>query len=87
MVAQRFLKRSDKILTVRSRKYRTYQAAVPKDLDIPEDLQKGDTVFVEFRNGTPIVTGFELAERKSDEEIRAELEQQRQDLMDLGGDY
>lgn len=87
MVAQKFLKRSDKILTVRSRKYRTYQAAVPKDLDIPEDLQKGDTVFVEFRNGTPIVTGFELLERETKEGVQARYEEEKEEVFTLGGDY
>lgn len=86
-VAQTLIKRSDKILTVRSRKYRTYQAAVPRGLEIPEDLRTGDVVFVEFKNQTPMVTGFELAPRETDEEIQARFKEQEQELRDLGGDY
>lgn len=86
-VAQTLIKQSGKILTVRSKKQTTYPATVPQDLEIPEDLRQGDVVFVEFKNDTPMVTGFELAPRETDEEVQARFEQEKADIMGLGGDY
>lgn len=65
--------------TLRSRKNNVYSARIVKGLQIPLEPTWAE---VEWKTGKPVVIGFE-----EDESPQKTLEEQRKEVLELGGDY
>lgn len=66
-------------VTLRSRKNKIYTARVVQGLPIPLEPTWAE---VEWETGEPVVIGFE-----EDESPQKTLEEQRREVLELGGDY